>query len=163
MSVFVSLFVHLDWARFPLWVLALAVGGVAFGALGVAIGALAREVSASSLLAFLLSLPIAFVALVPANAVSGALKSVLNAVAFVFPFRPALQAVSNAFSGASPGIGWPLVHLAVLTVVFWLLARFASAPLRVGPRAVLGVMIAAISGRRCGGTSAGRWRPRPAR
>ncbi len=124
MSVFVSLFVHLDWARFPLWVLALAVGGVAFGALGVAIGALAREVSASSLLAFLLSLPIAFVALVPANAVSGALKSVLNAVAFLFPFRPALQAVSNAFSGASPGIGWPLVHLAVLTAVFWLLARF---------------------------------------
>jgi ABC-2 type transport system permease protein len=124
MSVFVSLFVHLDWARFPLWVLALAVGGVAFGALGVAIGALAREVSASSLLAFLLSLPIAFVALVPANAVSGTLKSVLNAVAFVFPFRPALQAVSNAFSGASPGIGWPLVHLAVLTAVFWLLARF---------------------------------------
>lgn len=125
MSVFVALFVHLEWARFPLWVVALAVGGVAFGALGVAIGALAREVSASSLLAFLLSLPIAFVALVPANAVSGALKSVLDALAFVFPFRPALQAVSNAFSGASPGIGWPLVHLAVLTGVFWLLARLA--------------------------------------
>ncbi len=125
MSGFVALFVHLDWARFPLWVLALAVGGVAFGALGVAIGALAREVSASSLLAFLLSLPIAFVALVPANAVSGALKSVLDALAFVFPFRAALQAVSNAFSAAPPGIGWPLVHLAVLTGVFWLLARFA--------------------------------------
>jgi ABC-type transport system involved in cytochrome c biogenesis permease component len=125
MSVFVALFVHFDWARFPLWVLALAVGGAAFGALGVAIGALAREVSASSLLAFLLSLPIAFVALVPASAVSGALKSVLDAIAFVFPFRPALQAVSNAFSGAPPGIGWPLVHLAVLTGVFWLLARFA--------------------------------------
>ena len=125
MSVFVALFVHLDWARFPLWVLALAVGGAAFGALGVAIGALAREVSASSLLAFLLSLPIAFVALVPANAVSGALKTVLDGVAFVFPFRAALQAVSNAFSAAPPGIGWPLVHLAVLTGVFWLLARFA--------------------------------------
>jgi ABC-type multidrug transport system permease subunit len=125
MSVFVALFVHLDWGRFPLWVLALAVGGAAFAALGVAIGALAREVNASSLLAFLLSLPIAFVALVPASAVSGALKSVLDGIAFVFPFRSALQAVSNAFSGASPGIGWPLVHLAVLTGVFWLLARFA--------------------------------------
>jgi ABC-type multidrug transport system permease subunit len=125
MAVFVGLFVHLQWARFPLWIVALAFGGVAFGALGVAIGGVAREVSAASLLAFLLTLPIAFVALVPANAVSGALKTVLDAVAFVFPFRSALQALSNAFSGSSPGIGWPLVHLAVLTVVFWALARLA--------------------------------------
>ena len=78
MAIFVSLFVHLEWARFPFWVLALALSGLAFGALGVAIGALAREVSAASLMAFLLSLPIAFVALVPANAVSGALKTVLD-------------------------------------------------------------------------------------
>ena len=55
----------LDWGRFPLWVLALAAGALAFGAIGVAIGALAREVRAASLLAFLLSLPIAFLALVP--------------------------------------------------------------------------------------------------
>jgi hypothetical protein len=46
-------------------------------------------------------------------------------VAFVFPFKPALQAVSNAFSGTSPGIGLPLLHLVVLTVVFWGLARLA--------------------------------------
>jgi ABC-type multidrug transport system permease subunit len=125
MAIFVALFVHLDWARFPLWVLALAFGGLAFGALGVAIGGIAREVSAASLLAFLLSLPIAFVALVPASAVSGALKSVLDAIAFVFPFRAALQAVNNAFSGTAPGIGWPLVHLVVLTVAFGALARLA--------------------------------------
>ena len=48
-----------------LWLLALAFGALAFGALGVAIGALAREVRAASLLAFLLSLPLAFLALVP--------------------------------------------------------------------------------------------------
>jgi ABC-type multidrug transport system permease subunit len=125
MAAFVSLFVHLDWGRFELWVLALAFGGVAFGALGVAIGGISREVSTSSLLAFLLSLPIAFVALVPADAVSGALKSVLDTVAFLFPFKPALQAANNAFSGTAPGIGWPLVHLAVLTVVFAALARLA--------------------------------------
>ncbi len=125
MAAGISLFVHLDWARLPLWVLALAFGGLAFGALGVAIGGLAREVSAASLLAFLLSLPIAFVALVPASAVSGALKSVLDVVAFVFPFRASLQAAGNAFSGTAPGIGWPLVHLGVLTVVFWALARLA--------------------------------------
>ena len=123
MAAFVSLFVHLDWSRCELWVLALACGGLAFGALGVAIGGISREVSTSSLLAFLLSLPIAFVALVPADAVSGAVKSVLDAVAFLFPFKAALQAANNAFSGTSPGIGWPLVHLAVLTVGFAGLAR----------------------------------------
>jgi len=131
MAAFVSLFVHLDWARFELWVLALAFASVAFGALGVAIGAVAREVSAASLMAFLVSLPIAFVALVPASAVSGALKTVLDVIAFLFPFKAALQAVSNALSGTSPGIGLPLLHLAVLTAVFGGLAvlamrRFAS-------------------------------------
>ena len=125
MSAFVSLFVHLDWARFPLWVAALGLGGLAFAALGVAIGGLAREVGVASLMAFVLSLPIALVALVPGDAVSGTLRSILDAVAFVFPFRAALQAASNAFSGASPGIGWPLVHLAVLTLVFGALARLA--------------------------------------
>ena len=59
----------------------------------------------------------------PASAVSGALKSVLDAVAFVFPFRASLQAVNNAFGGTSPGIVWPLVHLAALTVAFAALAR----------------------------------------
>ena len=126
MAAFVSLFVHLDWSRFQLWVVALALGGLAFGALGVAIGGLAREVSAASLLAFLLSLPIAFVALVPASAVSGALRTVLDVIAFVFPFKAALQAATNAFSGTSPGIGWPLLHLAVLAARLRVLARLPA-------------------------------------
>jgi ABC-type multidrug transport system permease subunit len=125
MAMFVSLFVHLEWARFPLWVSALALAGLAFGALGVAIGGFAREVSTASLMAFLLSLPVAFLALVPANAVSGGVKSVLDAVSFAFPFKAALQAISNAFSGAAPGIGGPLLHLVVLTVVFAALGRLA--------------------------------------
>jgi ABC-2 type transport system permease protein len=91
----------------------------------VAIGGLAREVSAASLLAFLIALPIAFVALVPADAVSGGLKTTLDVIAFGFPFKPALQAASNAFSGASPGIGLPLLHLMGLTVAFGVLARVA--------------------------------------
>ena len=125
MAALVSLFVHLDWGRFPLWLAALALGGLAFAALGVAIGGLAREVSVASLMAFLVSLPIAFVALVPGDAVSGTLKSILDAISFVFPFKAALQAVGNAFSGTAPGIGWPLVHLAVLTLAFGALARLA--------------------------------------
>jgi ABC-2 type transport system permease protein len=125
MSAFVSLFVHLQWVRFPLWVAALVLGGLAFAALGVAIGGVARDVSVASLMAFVVSLPIAFIALVPGDAVSGTLKSILDAVAFVFPFKAALQAATNAFTGSAPGIGWPLVHLAVLTVVFGGLARLA--------------------------------------
>jgi ABC-type multidrug transport system permease subunit len=125
MAAFISLFVHLDWSRFELWVLALAFGGLAFGAPGVAIGAIAREVSAASLMAFLVSLPIAFVALVPASAVSGAIKTVLDVIAFLFPFKAALEAIANAFSGTAPGIGLPLVHLAVLAVVFAVLAAIA--------------------------------------
>jgi ABC-type transport system involved in multi-copper enzyme maturation permease subunit len=127
MAACVSLFVPLQWSRFELWVLALVFGGLAFGALGVAIGGVAREVSAASLMAFLVSLPIAFVALVPSSAVSGGLKTVLDVVSFVFPFKPSLEAVSNAFSGSSPGIGWPLLHLLGLTVAFAALARLTLA------------------------------------
>jgi ABC-type transport system involved in cytochrome c biogenesis permease component len=125
MAALISTFVHLDWSRFELWVVAVAVAGLAFGALGVAIGALAREVSAASLLAVLLSLPVAFVALVPATAVSGGVGSALDVVAFVFPFRAALDATGNAFSAASPGMLGPLAHLLVLAIVFGVIARLA--------------------------------------
>jgi len=125
MAVLVSLFVSLEWARFELWVLALGCGGLAFGALGVAIGGLAREVSAASLMALLLSLPVAFVALVPASAVSGGVGTLLDVLAFVFPFKAALQAASNAFSATSPGMLGPVVHLLVLAAVFGGLGRLA--------------------------------------
>jgi ABC-2 type transport system permease protein len=125
MAAFVSIFVHLEWSRFELWVVALVFAAAAFGALGVAIGAVAREVASASLFALLVSLPVAFVALVPASAVSGGLKSVLDFVAFLFPFKAALQALSNAFSGASPGMLGPLAHLLVLTLVYGTLARVA--------------------------------------
>ena len=46
-------------------------GGAGFAAFGAAIGAAAREVRASSLLAFMVSLPIAFLSLVPSGTVSG--------------------------------------------------------------------------------------------
>jgi ABC-2 type transport system permease protein len=125
MAAFVSLFVHLEWGRFELWILALALAGASFGALGVTIGGVGREPNTASLLAFLVSLPIAFVALVPSSAVSGGLKSVLDVIAFLFPFKPALEAASNAFSGTSPGMVGPALHLVGLAVVFAGLARLS--------------------------------------
>jgi ABC-2 type transport system permease protein len=119
----VGAFVSLDWSRVALWVLALAFGALAFGALGVAIGALAREVRAASLLAFLLSLPLAFLALVPSGSVSGGFYDAIGAVSFVFPFKAALQALDAAVNGAAPSIGGSLAHLAGLMLLFAALAR----------------------------------------
>jgi ABC-type transport system involved in cytochrome c biogenesis permease component len=119
----IGAFVSLDWGRAGLWLAALAVGAAAFASLGVAIGALAREVRAASLLAFLLSLPLAFLALVPSGAVGAGLNDAIGVVSFVFPFKAALQALDAAVNGASPSIGLPLVHLAVLTLLFGVLAR----------------------------------------
>ncbi len=123
----VGLFVELDFGRVGLWVIALGGGGLAFGAMGVAVGALAREVRAASLLAFLLALPIAFLALVPSGSVAASLYDVIRFVSALFPFRPALQAVDAALNGAQPGLGQTLAHLAVLAVAYLALARVALA------------------------------------
>jgi hypothetical protein len=119
----VSAFVSLDLSRIGEWVLALAFGALGFAALGIAIGALAREVRAASLLAFLLSLPLAFLALVPSGSVAGGLYSVIGAVSFLFPYKAALQALDAAVNGASPAIFGSLVHLVGLTLLFGVLAR----------------------------------------
>jgi ABC-type multidrug transport system permease subunit len=119
----IGTFVALDLSRVGLWVLALVFGALAFGALGVAIGALAREVRAASLLAFLLSLPLAFLALVPSGSVSRGLYDVIGAISFVFPYRAALQALDAAVNGASPSIGVSIFHLFGLTLLFGALAR----------------------------------------
>jgi ABC-2 type transport system permease protein len=121
----IGLIVGLDWGRFPLWLLALGLGAVSFAALGVAIGGVAREVRAASLLAFLLSLPLAFLALVPSGSVSSGLYQVIRVVSAAFPFKPALEALNAAINGAQPGIGMPLLHLAILAVVFVAIARLA--------------------------------------
>jgi ABC-2 type transport system permease protein len=119
-----SLFVAIDWSRFPLWLAALALGGLAFAALGLAIGGFARDVRAASLLAFMLCLPLAFLALVPSGAVAPALYDVIRAVSAIFPFKPALDALDAALNDAG-GLGGPLLHLAGLTAAFGLHGRRA--------------------------------------
>jgi ABC-type transport system involved in cytochrome c biogenesis permease component len=119
----VSAFVALDLSRIGMWVLALAFGALGFAALGIAIGALAREVRAASLLAFLLSLPLAFLALVPSGSVARGLYDVIGAISFAFPYKAALQALDAAVNGASPSIGFSIAHLLGVTLLFGALAR----------------------------------------
>lgn len=119
-----GLFVSLDWGRFGLWVVAIAAGGLAFAALGLAIGALTRDVRASSLLCVMLSLPLAFLALVPSGAVAPALFDVVRVISAVFPFKPSLSALDAALNG-SGAIGGPLAHLAALFAAYAALSRAA--------------------------------------
>ena len=120
-----GLFISLDFSRIGLWAIALAGGALGFAAMGVAIGGIAREVRAASLLAFLLSLPIAFLALVPSGAVSNGLYDIIRVVSALFPFKPTLQAIDVAINGGDPGMITPLLHLAALTVGFTVIARLA--------------------------------------
>jgi ABC-2 type transport system permease protein len=116
-------FVGLDWSRAPLWLVALAAGALGFAALGVALGALAREVRAASLLALLLALPLAFLALVPSGSVSPGLYDVVQAISGAFPFKPALRALEAAISGGA--LVAPGLHLIGLTAAYGVVARLA--------------------------------------
>jgi ABC-2 type transport system permease protein len=116
-------FVGLEWGRLPAWVAALAAGAAGFAAMGAAIGVLTREVQAASLLAFLLSLPIAFLALVPAGSVSHGLYDAINVASGFFPFKPALRALDAALNGGA--LGTPVLHLLALTAGFAAIARLS--------------------------------------
>lgn len=118
-----ELFVSLAWERFGLWLAAILMGGAALGAAGAALGAAAREVRAVSLLAFMVTLPVAFLALVPSGSVSGALYDVVKVVSALFPFKPTLEAMTAALD--SGGIGLPLLHLLALALAYGALARLA--------------------------------------
>jgi hypothetical protein len=117
--------VSIDWGRTPLILCAILAGGAAFAAFGAAIGGSAREVRASSLLAFMVSLPIAFLSLVPSGTVSATVFDVIEFVRALFPFDPALDAMQGALDAAGPAVGLPLLHLAAVLVAYGLIARLA--------------------------------------
>jgi ABC-type multidrug transport system permease subunit len=119
-----GLFVDLDWGRFPLWVLATAAGALAFAAMGLAVGAVTREVRAASLLCVMASLPLTFLALVPSGAVSSLLFDVIRVISALFPFKPTLQAMDAALNGNGDLLG-PLLHLGVLFALFAAASRLA--------------------------------------
>jgi ABC-2 family transporter protein len=118
-------FVPLHWSRFGLWLVAILGGAAALGAAGAALGAVAREVRAVSLLAFMVTLPVAFLSLIPSGTVGPALADAIAVLTALFPFKPALRAMSGALDPAGPSIATALLHLAILTAAYGLLARFA--------------------------------------
>jgi ABC-2 family transporter protein len=120
-----QVFSPLELGRVPLWLVAILFSAAALGAAGAALGAAAREVRAVSLLAFMVTLPIAFLSLVPSGAVGAGAFDAIRIVTAVFPFKPALQAITAALDEAGPGIGGPLVHLTVLFFAYAAIARLA--------------------------------------
>jgi ABC-type multidrug transport system permease subunit len=125
MLVAITPFQEIGWSRIYLILPAILLAGAASSALGLAIGAAAREVRASALLAFALALPVAFISLVPSGTVSKTLLDVIHVIAGAFPFRPALDALSGALAASGPDLGLPFLHLALLTLGYLVLARLA--------------------------------------
>jgi ABC-type transport system involved in cytochrome c biogenesis permease component len=121
MLVILGALLGLDFGRLPLWLLALAFGAAAFGAMGVAIGGVTREVRSASLAAFVIALPVGALALIPSGAVSQGLYDVIRVISAIFPFRPCLDALDAAIGGGT--LLTPLLHLAVLTLAFGAVAR----------------------------------------
>ena len=117
--------VSIEWDRTLLILLAIFAGGAAFAAFGAAIGASAKEVRASSLLAFMVSLPIAFLSLVPSGTVSVGVFHTIEVVRALFPFDPALDAMQGALDPGGPALGLPLLHLAAIVAAYGVLARLA--------------------------------------
>ena len=80
---------------------------------------------ASSLLAFMISLPIAFLSLVPSGTVSPGLFHVIEVVRALFPFQAALDALSARPRRGRPRPLAAAPHLAILILAYGMLARLA--------------------------------------
>jgi len=120
-----GLFVGIEWGRAPYWLLGILFGAAAFSAAGSALGAAAREVRAATLAAVMICLPVALLSLVPDDAVGPAVETAIDVVSAVFPFRPALDAITAGLELSGSSTWLPLVHLAALVAVYGALARIA--------------------------------------
>lgn len=110
----VAAFTSVAVGRWPLWLAALALAGLAFGAFGVLAGALARETRTALLVALMLALPLLALGLLPDAAVA-------SAVSQVVPFGPAFEAFQTLLVEPTVAAGdftATLGHLALLAAVF---------------------------------------------
>lgn len=108
------------WARLPLLAAGLVLAAAAFGALGVALGTLARDASGAMLLALLVGLPVVLLGVVPAG--SFALADTLSSLV---PFGHAVDLATAALYDADPwgAAAREAAWLVGLTVAFALAAR----------------------------------------
>lgn len=119
-----SLFLDIRWDRAWIWIPAILLSSFGLAAAGVAIGASLRDVRAASLVAFMIGLPLAAAALVPADAVGSVLGAVIVGVSALFPFKPAFDLLT---AGLTPGgdVLLPLAHLFAVTAVYMSIAAYA--------------------------------------
>ena len=73
----------------------------------------------------MVSLPIAFISLVPSGTVSPALFDVIKVVRALFPFDAALRRDVGRARRRGPGPRGPILHLAILAAAYGVLARIA--------------------------------------
>ena len=111
------------WQRLPLLVPGLVLASAAFGALGVLVGALARDAGTAMLLALLVGLPVALAGVIPAGAFAFA-----GWLRVAVPFGHAVDLATSALYDPDP---WGSVlrqslWLLALTLVFGGLARVAA-------------------------------------
>ena len=79
----------------------------------------------------MVSLPIALLSLVPSGTVEPAASTTaIRVVTALFPFKPALQAITAALDSGGPDIGGPLLHLAILIAAYGAPRAPRPAPLR---------------------------------
>jgi ABC-type transport system involved in cytochrome c biogenesis permease component len=117
----VAIFTSLAVGRWGLWIIALALAGLAFGSFGVLAGALARETRTALLVALMLALPLLALGLLPD-------ADVASAISQVVPFGPAFDAFQTLLVEPTVPAGdltLTLGHLALLAAVFGGLAAWA--------------------------------------
>lgn len=116
----VALTTSVSVGRWAIWVLALVVAGLAFGAFGLLIGALARETRTALLAALMITLPLAVVALIPGNDIAYWVSAVAG-------FGPAARVFQQLLvdpevtSSLWAGIGL----LAIIALIYGIVARVA--------------------------------------
>jgi ABC-2 type transport system permease protein len=108
------------WTRLPLLTVGLALAGAAFGAFGVLLGVLARESRTAVLVAFLVTLPLVLVGVVPEGSVAAA-----GWISAAFPFRHAVDFFEAALFDLDPWrtVGAEALWLAGLAAAFAAAAR----------------------------------------
>jgi ABC-2 type transport system permease protein len=116
------------WARLPLLVVGLALAGIALGALGAWVGALARDGRTASLVAVLLVLPVIFLGLVPPE-----FSQAAGWISDAFPFVHAARFFTAALFALSPWrrLAIEAAWLVGLGAVYFVAARAAARRLLV--------------------------------